>query len=163
MSTAPKPAASKPGSTFRLAGGVLSALLLLGPARPAAAEASRSQPARASARSAPAPEDVGTRVQRLHDQLGITPDQEVLWKPIAAAMQDNAKTIAAAMQARSAKAQTMNALDDIMTYEAIAAAHAAGLKDLAAAFAPLYSAMPPAQQRNADAVFGHKLKSGQKE
>ncbi len=141
---------------------MLSVALLLGPARLMAAEtAPRGQPARAATRMAQAPENAGTRIQRLHTQLQVTPEQEALWAPIAAAMQDNAKSIAAAMQARTDKAATMNALDDIMTYEAVAAVHAAGLKRLADTFAPLYAAMPPAQQRNADMVFGHRLKSGQ--
>ncbi len=141
---------------------VLSVALLLGPARLMAAEtAPLGQPARAAPRTAQVPENVGTRIQRLHTQLQVTPEQEALWAPIAAAMQDNSKSIAAAMQARADKAATMNALDDIMTYEAVAAIHAAGLKRLADTFAPLYAAMSPAQQRNADMVFGHRLKSGQ--
>lgn len=141
---------------------VLSVASLLGPARLMAAEAApHGQPARAATRTAQAPEDVGTRIQRLHTQLQVTPEQEALWTPIGTAMQDNAKSIAAAMQARADKAATMNALDDIMTYEAVAAIHAAGLKRLADTFAPLYAAMSPAQQRNADMVFGHRLKSGQ--
>ena len=139
----------------------LAVALLLGPVRLMAAEPPHRQPVRATSRAAPAPEDAATRIQRLHSQLQITPDQEALWAPIAASIQDNAKSLAAAMQARSDKAATMNALDDIMTYEAVAAIHAAGLKRLADTFAPLYAAMPPAQQRNADVVFGLRLKSGQ--
>ncbi len=139
----------------------LAVALLLGPVCLMAAEAAHGQPARAASRAAQAPEDASARIQRLHNQLQITPDQEALWAPIAGAMQDNAKSIAAAMQARSDKAATMNALDDIMTYEAVAAVHAAGLKRLADTFAPLYAAMSPAQQRNADMVFGHRLKTGQ--
>ncbi len=56
-------------------------------------------------------------------------------------------------------AQPMTALDDILSYEAVAA-HASGLKTLAAAFAPLYSAMPPAQQKTADLMFGQRMKLG---
>ncbi len=107
-------------------------------------------------------DDVAARIQRLHDQLQITPGQEALWKNVAAAMQDNARVIATAMQARMDKSQTMSAVDDIVSYGAIATAHADGLKHLAAAFAPLYAAMPPAQQQNADAVFGHKAKPGKR-
>ena len=136
--------------------------LLLGPVRLMAAEAApHGQPARATSRAAQPLVDAATRIQRLHGQLQITPDQEALWSPIAEALQDNAKSLAAAMQARSDKSATMNALDDINTYEAVAAIHAAGLKRLADTFAPLYAAMPPAQQRNADVVFGLRLKSGQ--
>ena len=139
----------------------LAVALLVGPVRLMAAEAPHAQPARAVSRAAQAPEDVTARIQRLHNQLQIKPDQEVLWAPIADAMQDNAKSLSTAIQARSDKAATMNAVDDINTYEAVAAIHAAGLKRLADTFAPLYAAMPPAQQRNADMVFGHRLKTGQ--
>jgi hypothetical protein len=139
-----------------------AALMLTGsaylapPAMAQPATAGMAQPAPANS-----PDDVAGRIQRLHDQLQITPGQEVLWKNVAAAMQDNAKAIATAMQARADKGQTMNAVDDIVSYGAIATAHADGLKHLAAAFAPLYAAMPPAQQQNADMVFGHRAKPGQ--
>jgi hypothetical protein len=57
-------------------------------------------------------------------------------------------------------AQPMTALDDILPYEAAAATHASGLKTFAAAFASLYAAMPPAQQKTADMVFGQRMKPG---
>ena len=93
----------------------LAVALLLGPVRLMAADAPHGQPVRATSRAAQAPEDVTARIQRLHNQLQIAPDQEALWAPIADAMQDNAKSLFAAMQARSDKAATMNAVDDINT------------------------------------------------
>ena len=141
----------------------LCAALLLGPARPAAAEpASAAASSKVAAKTAALTptDDVGSRIKRLHDQLRITPEQEALWATVAGVMQDNAKALTDAMQARQDKMPTMNAVDDIQSYGAVAEAHATGLKSLAAAFAPLYAAMPPAQQQNANVVFANKPAAG---
>jgi len=144
------------------AAGALSCASLPGPAAVAAAATAAPDQ---SAQAVPAlqdavPRDVGAGLRRLHDQLGIAPAQEELWNPVVAAMQESARLTAAAMQARRDMAQPMAALDDILSYEAVAAAHASGLKTLAAAFAPLYTAMPLAQQKTADTVFGQRMKPG---
>jgi len=144
------------------AAGALLCASLLGPVPVAAAGTAAPDQ---SARPLPAlqdavPRDVGTRLQPLHDRLGITPAQEELWRPVVAAMQEGARLTSAAMQGRRDMAQPMTALDDILSYEAVAAAHASGLKTLAAAFTPLYAAMPPAQQKAADTVFGQQMKAG---
>jgi len=55
----------------------------------------------------------------------------------------------------------MNTLDIVMTYEAVAAPRAAGLKDLAPARAQLCTAMLLAHQPCADAAFGHAARAGQ--
>ena len=143
----------------------LCAALLLGPARLAAAEpASAAASAKVTAKTAALTptDDVESRIKRLHDQLRITPEQEALWATVAGTMQDNAKALTAAMQARQDRMATMNAVDDIQSYGAVAEAHAAGLKSLAAAFTPLYAAMPPAQQQNANAVFANKAPAPRK-
>ena len=98
-------------------------------------------------------------IKHLHDQLKITADQESQWSNVAQVMLDNAAAMDSAMQDRAQKAATMTAVDDLASYQAIVAAHADGLKKLQAAFAPLYAAMPAAQQKTADAVFGHHTAS----
>jgi hypothetical protein len=50
----------------------------------------------------------------------------------------------------------MNALEDMKSFQAIAAAHAAGLQKLIDAFTPLYNAMPDDQKKLADHVFCHQ-------
>jgi hypothetical protein len=72
-------------------------------------------------------------------------------------MLDNASAVDSAIRDRVAKSGSMTAIDDLRSYQAIVQTHAEGLKKLAGAFTPLYSAMPEAQQRNADAVFGHRI------
>ena len=66
------------------------------------------------------------------------------------------QSVSDAMQARFNKPQPMNAVEDIQTYQAVADAHARGLKQLADAFAPLYAAMPATQQKVADKLFGQQ-------
>ena len=147
------------------------ASLSLGAVHPAAAQpspaAAQPSPAAQSARPPASPAaaalqtapkgDLDKRVRRLHDQLGITPEQEELWRPVANAMVDSASAVGDAMQARFNKPQPMSAVEDIQTYQAVADAHARGLKQLADAFAPLYAAMPPAQQKAADKLFGAQV------
>jgi len=101
-------------------------------------------------------ENVEDRIKHLHDQLKITPQQEAQWNNVAQVMMDNASAVDSAIRDRVAKAASMTAIDDLRSYQAIVQTHADGLKKLAAAFTPLYSAMPEAQQRAADAVFGHR-------
>jgi len=140
------------------------ALLILGTAHPAAAQPSPTartaqtpaSPAAAALQTAPKG-DLDLRVRRLHDQLGITPEQEELWRPVANAMTDSASAVGDAMQARFNKPQPMSAVEDIQTYQAVADAHARGLKQLAIAFAPLYAAMPAPQQKAADKLFGAQV------
>ncbi len=100
-----------------------------------------------------APAAVEARIKSLHDALQITPAQEGQWQAVTAAMRDNAQTISALIAERVGKAKTMTAIDDLHSYEAIADAHAAGVKKLTAAFEPLYASLSDAQKKRADDVF----------
>ncbi len=102
------------------------------------------------------------RVKHLHDLLKITSEQEAQWSGVAQVMLDNASVVDGAMKDRDQKAKSMNAVDDLLSYQAIVAAHAEGLKKLATAFAPLYSQMPELQQKNTDAVFGHRIEAAKR-
>ena len=70
-------------------------------------------------------------------------------------MRDNAKTMEALIKARSEKAGTMTAVDDLKSYGEIAEAHADGLKKFIPAFEPLYAGMSDAQKKSADTLFRH--------
>ena len=102
---------------------------------------------------------VETRIKELHTKLMITPEQEEAWNKVAQVMRDDAKTMEALIKARSEKARTVTALDDLKSYGEIAEAHADGIKKFSAAFEPLYTGMSDAQKKNADMFFrqnGHK-------
>jgi len=96
------------------------------------------------------------RIKHLHDELKITPDQETRWSGVAQVMLANASAIDGAVKDRMRMSKGMTAIDDLKSYETIVDTHADGIKKLAIAFAPLYASMPEDQQKNADAVFGHR-------
>jgi periplasmic protein CpxP/Spy len=134
----------------------------------AAASTLPAQAADTAAPSAVAPagaarmaESSETRIKHLHDQLKITAEEESKWNTVAQVMLNNASTIKDAVQDRFRMSKTMTAISDLKSYEAIVDAHADGIKKLATAFAPLYAAMPDAQQKHADAVFGRRTEPSQ--
>jgi hypothetical protein len=127
---------------------LLAALLLL----PAAALAQASSSAPPAAMSAPSPR-VEARIKSLHAALKITAAEEPLWQTVADVMRGNAVTTGTLIEERAAKAKAMTAVDDLRSYAAIAASHAAGVQKLESAFEPLYAAMPDNQKKLADAVF----------
>jgi len=63
--------------------------------------------------------------------------------------------IEAIIKARSEKAPTMSAVEDLKSYCEIAEAHADGLKNFIAVFEPLYTGMSDAQKKSADMLFRH--------
>ena len=141
---------------------VLSLAVLDAPIGVAAQQSMPANPPTAGAAKPAAPakppraDRVETRINSLHASLMITPDQESDWNNVAQAMRDNAKQIEQLARDRNAKRTTMTAVDDLRSYEAIADAHADGLKKLVPAFDALYAKMSDAQKKNADAVFGHR-------
>jgi hypothetical protein len=100
------------------------------------AQASETQaPAKTNQDKAPATgakaslaDRVEARIKGLHTKLKITKDQEDLWSKVAEVMRDNEKKIEPLHKARSEKAKTMSAVDDLKSYSEIAEAHAEGLK-----------------------------------
>jgi cell division septation protein DedD len=95
------------------------------------------------------------RIKELHARLKITPAQEDLWNNVAQAIRDDAKTMEDLIKARSEKAGSVTALDDLKSYSEIAEAHADGLKKFITVFEPLYASMSDDQKKNADRLFRH--------
>lgn len=112
------------------------------------------------------PEQVEARIKNLHDKLGITADQEDQWKNVADAMRQNEEAIHTLIKDRHENKESMTAVDDLKSYQAIAKEHVDGLDRLIPAFETLYDTMSDAQKANADKVFGkfegheHKMHSG---
>jgi hypothetical protein len=96
---------------------------------------------------------VEARIKDLHARLGITAAQEDSWGKVCQVMRDNASTMAALTQARSEKAASLSAVDDIKSYAEIAQAHADGIQKFAPAFGALYDNMSDDQKKNADTIF----------
>ena len=140
-------------------GALLSAPLMAAPL----AHAQTTTPTRpaATAPGAAAPtstrgENVETRIQQLHSELKITPDEESKWNAVAQAMRDNAASMEKLVaEKRQQGPQNMTAVDDLKTYQEFTQAHLDGLKNLTSAFSSLYDSMSDQQKKNADEVFAN--------
>jgi len=99
---------------------------------------------------------VEERINKLHASLKITPAQEQLWQNVAQVMRENAKSMHELITAREKSAKTVNAVDDLKSYSAIADEHAAGLKKFIPPFEKLYAGMSAEQKKNADITFRGK-------
>jgi hypothetical protein len=127
------------------------------PPSTAATAPARTPPRTAAARATSSqPETVEQRITSLHRQLKITPAEEASWTAVAQAMRDNAAAMQKLIEDRNATTgQPMTAVDDLNSYEKFAQAHADGVKNLITSFDTLYGAMPDAQKKIADQVFGN--------
>ena len=65
-------------------------------------------------------------------------------------MRENAASMDKLVQEKHGKMASMNAVDDLKTYQDFSQAHLDGLKNLTSAFKSLYDSMPADQKKNAD-------------
>ena len=96
---------------------------------------------------------VEDRITELRKELGITPEQQGQWDQFAQLMRDNAHAFDQALQERSTKAQSMNALESMQSYATLTQLHAQDVQKLTDAFQTLYGALSDAQKKAADAAF----------
>ena len=141
-------------TALAVAAAVLLAFFVLASASPSIATS--PEPGMATAGKASKTERVEVRIKELHTKLKITPSQQGLWDNVTKVMRDNAITMEALIKARSEKAGTANAVDDLKSYSGIAEAHADGLKKFIPVFEPLYASMSDAQKKDADTLFHHR-------
>jgi protein CpxP len=129
-------------------------------AQPAQSPAPAAPPADASSpmTSQPVPgkntaERVQNHIKQLHAQLHITPAEQTQWDQFANVMRENARDMDQAFMQRAQQYPTMNAVQNMQSYEQIAEAHAQHLQKLVPAFDTLYNAMPEQQKELTDRVF----------
>ncbi len=148
----------------RLAPFALAALLsvpataLAQPRQTAATQGTSTPPPAATASPMTAPgknaeERVERHLRELHSQLQITPAEEPQWNEFASVMRENARDMDQAYMQRAQQFATMNALQNMQSYEQLAQEHAQHVQKLVPAFQKLYDAMPEQQKRVADQVF----------
>ncbi len=138
----------------------LPAAALAQPAQSTQPTAPSTPPAAAASplASHPAPgknaeERVESHIKELRAQLRITAAEEPQWEQFAAVMRDNARDMDQAFMQRAQQYPTMNAVQNMQSYQQIADAHAQHLQKLVPAFASLYNAMPDQQKQLTDQVF----------
>jgi hypothetical protein len=100
-----------------------------------------------------AQERVERRIEELHAQLHITPAEEAQWNAFAQVMRENARDMDEAFMQRAQQFATMNAVQNMQSYERIAEDHAQRIQKLVPAFQALYDAMPDQQKQLTDRVF----------
>src|ERR1700719_2783971 len=100
-----------------------------------------------------AEERVERRIKELQGQLQITPAEEPQWNEFAQVMRENARDMDQAFMQRAQQHPTMNAVQNMQSYEQLSEEHAQRVQKLLPAFQKLYDAMPDAQKRVADQVF----------
>lgn len=103
--------------------------------------------------SGPAEQRVEEHIRQLHAQLRITPAEQPQWDQFAEVMRQNARAMDQEFAERRQQFPTMNALQNMQSYEKIAETHAQHLQRLVPAFETLYNAMPEQQKRLTDRVF----------
>ena len=154
--------------TLAAAAALLSAAALAAPAgaqtaqsttQPSASTAAPAASATTHAKRSPV-DRVEARIAQLHRELKITPEQQSQWDALAQVMRDNAQEMETALKARAQTVSTGTAVDDLHSYEAIADAHADGLKKFVPAFEALYNTMSDDQKKTTDAVFREHQRHG---
>jgi len=124
---------------------------------PAATTAPAAAPHHASHGAMTPEEAVEKHIADQKKALKITDAQSQQWEAFASAIRENAKDAEARHQAHEAAAAgSQTAVDDLKGYADAAAAHADGIKKLAAAFETLYGSFTPEQKKNADDYFAHR-------
>ena len=147
---------------------VLASILLFGsafaqtPAASAAPASANAAPAAMTKADANRDMRVEKHITGLRAKLKITPAEETQWAVVAKTMRDSASEIDRAIDKRKATMKNATAIDDLNAYGEIAQAHANSVKNLSAAFSPLYASMTDDQKKLADQVFARRAHDGKK-
>lgn len=96
---------------------------------------------------------VDAHLAALKKQIRITKAEQPAWHGFAHVSRDNATDLAGLYAARAKKLATMNAVQNMDSYAAIAAKQADDMNALSAAFHTLYAKLTPAQRKMVDARF----------
>lgn len=125
-------------------------------AAPGAAMAPQGKAPATTARAA-APQGMSRMIdQRLADmraQLQITHAQEPEWGRFARVMRANARALDLANRRRAERIDSMNAVENMMSYARIERRRGMDIDRLVPAFRALYASLTPDQKRTADELF----------
>jgi Spy/CpxP family protein refolding chaperone len=94
------------------------------------------------------------RIAFVKAELKITPAQEAQWQQVAAAMRENAKTLAQMITTTRQNRVTMDAIQRLELREQFAKLRADNEARPLAAFKPLYASLSPEQQQMANQLIG---------
>lgn len=117
------------------------------------AAASSPETMAAPAAESPSRSSVESRIDELHRQLKITPEQKSQWDAVAQVMRENAQTMEALQKQRAADSKSMDAVGVVKSYAEVVQAHEDGIKKFIPAFEDLYNSMSDSQKKVADSMF----------
>lgn len=146
------PAVTRALAVTSLVGVALTAGLTAS-AQTAGTKTDAGKPPAAAAATSAKPETVEQRIAALKAALKVTPDQESKWEGVAKAMRENAAAMDKLVQSKKGTMASLNAVDDLKTYQEFSQVRLDGLKNLISSFKTLYDSMPADQKKNADQVF----------
>jgi periplasmic protein CpxP/Spy len=129
------------------------------PATPPAAAAPSTSATGAPAMGKDIQAKVEAHIKQLHTQLKITQAEDKDWNQFADVMRTNAGDMQTAMQEREQQYPSMNALQNMESYQKLAETHAEHLQKLVSAFETFYNALPDPQKKVADQVFKARIGS----
>ena len=98
-------------------------------------------------------ERVDRRIADLRTKLHITAAENPQWQEFAAVMRENAKKIDKEFEERAEHFTSMNAVENMQSYAAIAKQHAENMDHLLPAFQKLYDSLSAEQKRTADEMW----------
>jgi protein CpxP len=93
------------------------------------------------------------RIAFLKAELKITPAQEAQWRPVEAAMRENAKALAQTVATARQNRDAMNAVQRLELRDQLIKIRAENNSRFLAAFKPLYASLSPEQQKVADQLI----------
>ena len=96
---------------------------------------------------------VEKHIATLHGELRITPAQEPLWQPLAAAMRAGVVQLDHVYAQREKRQGSMSAVDDLISYGLVQQTRARNVQSLVAPFQKLYGSFNASQRRQADETF----------
>jgi periplasmic protein CpxP/Spy len=117
------------------------------------AAASSPETMAAPAAESPSRSSVESRIEELHRQLKITPEQKTQWDAVAQVMRENAEAMEALQKQRASDAKSMDAVGVVKSYGEVVQAHEDGIKKFIPAFEDLYNSMSDSQKKVADSMF----------
>jgi len=100
-----------------------------------------------------AQERVEQRIKELYSHLRITPAERPQWDQFAQVMRDNARDMDQTWLQRVSHVESMNAVQNMQSYEQLAEQHAQHVQKLVPAFENVYNVMSEQQKQLADQVF----------
>ena len=101
------------------------------------------------------------RLDDLHSRLQITQHEATQWNKFATVMRDNARQLDQAYQRRAEKFDSMNAVQNMKSYQQIEEMRTRDMTRLVPAFQSLYASLTPDQKHEADTLFRSQAQQAQ--